>query len=137
MNKKNMPKLVTGVAISLICIISLALSIHFSVLVTSTYKQAYWILGEVFNAFTFLGVGALIGVFLYNKKCRYEIFIALAGFVLTLTAVLVIYLVPRTGNVYVINQLINKFVPIMYIINGLSIVSLVKTVVPRVKKLIK
>lgn len=137
MNKKNVPKLVTGVVISLICIISLALSIYFSVLVTSTYKQAYWILGEVFNAFTFVGVGALIGVLLYNKKCRYEIFIALAGFVLTLTAVLVIYLVPRTGNVYVISQLINKFVPIMYIINGLSIVSLVKTVVPRVKKLIK
>lgn len=137
MNKKNVPKLVTGVVISLICIISLALSIYFSVLVTSTYKQAYWILGEVFNAFTFLGIGALIGVLLYNKKCRYEIFIALAGFVLTLTAVLVIYLVPRTGNVYVISQLINKFVPIMYIINGLSIVSLVKTAVPRVKKLIK
>lgn len=137
MNKKNVPKLVTGVVISLICIISLALSIYFSVLVTSTYKQAYWILGEVFNAFTFVGVGALIGVLLYNKKCRYEIFIALAGFVLTLTTVLVIYLVPRTGNVYVISQLINKFVPIMYIINGLSIVSLVKTVVPRVKKLIK
>lgn len=137
MNKKNVPKLVTGVVISLICIISLALSIYFSVLVTSTYKEAYWILGEVFNAFTFLGIGALIGVLLYNKKCRYEIFIALAGFVLTLTAVPVIYLVPRTGNVYVISQLINKFVPIMYIINGLSIVSLVKTVVPRVKKLIK
>lgn len=62
MNKKNVPKLVTGVVISLICIISLALSIYFSVLVTSTYKQAYWILGEVFNAFTFVGVGALIGV---------------------------------------------------------------------------
>lgn len=137
MNKKNVPKLVTGVVISLICIISLALSIYFSVLVTSTYKEAYWILGEVFNAFTFLGIGALIGVLLYNKKCRYEIFIALAGFVLTLTAVLVIYLVPRSGNVYVISQLISKFVPIMYIINGLSIVSLVKTVVPRVKKLIK
>lgn len=137
MNKKNVPKLVTGVVISLICIISLALSIYFSVLVTSTYKQAYWILGEVFNAFTFVGIGVLIGVLLYSKKCRYEIFIALAGFVLSLTAVLVIYLVPRSGNVYVISQLISKFVPIMYIINGLSIVSIVKTIVPKIKKLIK
>lgn len=137
MNKKHIPRLIAEIAVSVFCIISLALSIYFSVLVTSTYKEAYWILGEVFNAFTFVGIGALIGVLLYNKKCRYEIFIALAGFVLSLTAVLVIYLVPRSGNVYVISQLISKFVPIMYIINGLSIVSLVKTVVPRVKKLIK
>lgn len=137
MNKKNMPKMIAGIAISLICIISLALSIYFSVLVTSTYKQAYWILGEVFNAFTFVGVGALIGVYLYDKKCKYEIFVALAGFVLTLIAVLLIYLVPGLGSAYVVAQLISKFVPIMYIINGLSIISLVKTVVPRVKKLIK
>lgn len=137
MNKKNMPKMIAGIAISLICIISLALSIYFSVLVTSTYKQAYWILGEVFNAFTFVGVGALIGVLLYDKKNKYEIFVALAGFVLTLIAVLVIYLVPELGSAYIVAQLIAKFVPIMYIINGLSIVSLVKTVVPRVKKLIK
>lgn len=137
MNKKNMPKMIAGIAISLICIISLALSIYFSVLVTSTYKQAYWILGEVFNAFTFVGVGALIGVYLYDKKCKYEIFVALAGFVLTLIAVLVIYLVPGLGSAYIAAQLISKFVPIMYIINGLSIISLVKTVVPRVKKLIK
>lgn len=137
MNKKYIPRLIAEIAVSVICIISLALSIYFSVLVTSTYKQAYWILGEVFNAFTFVGIGALIGLFLYDKKSKYEIFIALTGFVLTLTAVLIIYLVPRTGNVYVTAQLLNKFVPIMYIINGLSIVSLVKTVVPRVKKLIK
>lgn len=137
MNKKNMPKTISGIAISLICIISLALSIYFSVLVTSTYKQAYWILGEVFNAFTFVGVGALIGVYLYDKKCKYEIFVALAGFLLTLIAVLVIYLAPGLGSAYVVAQLISKFVPIMYIINGLSIISLVKTVVPRVKKLIK
>lgn len=137
MNKKNMPKMITGIAISLICIISLALSIYFSVLVTSTYKQVYWILGELFNAFTFVGIGALIGVLIYNKKCKYEIFVALAGFVLTLIAVLVIYLVPELGSAYIVAQLIAKLVPIMYIINGLSIVSLVKTVVPRVKKLIK
>lgn len=137
MNKKNLSKTIMQAAIFALCIISLALSIYFSVLVTSTYKQAYWILGEVFNAFTFVGVGALIGVFLYDKKCKYEIFAALAGFVLSLIAVLVIYLVPRSGNVYVISQLLNKFVPIMYIINGLCIVSLFKTVVPRVKKLIK
>lgn len=62
---------------------------------------------------------------------------ALAGFVLTLIAVLVIYLVPELGSAYIVAQLIAKLVPIMYIINGLSIVSLVKTVVPRVKKLIK
>lgn len=68
MNKKNMPKMITGIAISLICIISLALSIYFSVLVTSTYKQVYWILGELFNAFTFVGIGALIGVLIYNQK---------------------------------------------------------------------
>lgn len=137
MSNKKLTSYIAIASISIFSILCLVLSIYFSALVTSTYKQAYWILGEVFNAFTFVGVGALIGVLLYNKKCRYEIFIALAGFVLTLTAVLVIYLVPRTGNVYVISQLINKFVPIMYIINGLSIVSLVKTVVPRVKKLIK
>lgn len=137
MNKKYIPRLIALIAVSVFCIISLALSIYFSVLVTSTYKQAYWILGEVFNAFTFVGVGSLIGVLLYNKKCRYEIFIALAGFVLTLIAVLIIYLVPRSGNVYVTAQLLNKFVPIMYIINGLSIVSLIKTVLPKIKKLIK
>lgn len=137
MNKKNLTKIIMQTAIFAICIISLALSIYFSVLVTSTYKQAYWILGEVFNAFTFVGVGALIGVLIYDKKCKYEIFVALAGFVLTLIAVLVIYLVPGLGSAYVVAQLISKFVPIMYIINGLSIVSLVKTVVPRVKKLIK
>lgn len=62
---------------------------------------------------------------------------ALAGFVLTLIAVLLIYLVPGLDSAYVVAQLISKFVPIMYIINGLSIVSLVKTVVPRVNKLIK
>lgn len=137
MNKKNMPKLITGIAISLICIVSLALSIYFSVLVTSTYKQAYLILSEVFKAFTYVAIGVLIGVFLYNNKCKYEIFVALAGFVLSLIAVLVIYLVSHSGNIYVISQLIDKFVPVMYIINGVSIVSLVKTVVPRVKKLIK
>lgn len=124
-------------AIFAICIVSLALSTYFSVLVTSTYKQAYWILGEIFNAFTFVGIGALIGLFLYEKKCKYEIFVALAGFVLSLIAVLVIYLVPNLGNAYVVAQLLNKFVPIMYIVNGVSIVSLVKTVVPRVKKLMK
>lgn len=137
MNKKYIPRLIAEIAIWLICIISLALSIYFSVLVTSTYKQAYWILGEVFNAFTFVGIGALIGVFLYGKTCKYEIFVALAGFVLTLIAVLVIYLVPNLGNAYVVAQLLSKFVPVMYIINGLSIVSLVKTVVPMAKKLIK
>lgn len=137
MNKKYIPRLIAEIAVSVICIISLALSIYFSVLVTSTYKQAYWILGEVFNAFTFVGIGVLIGVLLYSKKCRYEIFIALAGFVLSLIAVLVIYLAPGLGSAYVVAQLLAKFVPIMYIINGLSIVSLVKTVVPRVKKLIK
>lgn len=137
MNKKYIPRLIAEIAVSVICIISLALSIYFSVLVTSTYKQAYWILGEVFNAFSFVGIGALIGLFLYDKKSKYEIFIALAGFVLTLIAVLVIYLAPGLGSAYVVAQLLAKFVPIMYIINGLSIVSLVKTVVPRVKKLIK
>lgn len=137
MNKKYIPRLIEEIAVSVICILSLALSIYFSVLVTSTYKQAYWILGEVFNAFTFVGIGALIGLFLYDKKSKYEIFIALVGFVLTLIAVLIIYLVPRSGNVYVTAQLLNKFVPIMYIINGLSIVSLIKTVLPKIKKLIK
>lgn len=137
MNKKYIPRFIAGIAISLICIVTLALSIYFSVLVTSTYKQAYWILGEVFNAFTFVGIGALIGLFLYDKKSKYEIFIALTGFVLTLIAVLVIYLVPELGSAYIVAQLIAKFVPIMYIINGLSLVSLVKTVVPRIKKLIK
>lgn len=125
MNKKYIPRLIAEIAVSVICIISLALSIYFSVLVTSTYKQAYWILGEVFNAFTFVGIGVLIGVLLYSKKCRYEIFIALAGFVLSLIAVLVIYLAPGLGSAYVVAQLLAKFVPIMYIINGLSIVSLV------------
>lgn len=137
MNKKYIPRLIAEIAVSVICIISLALSIYFSVLVTSTYKQAYWILGEVFNAFTFVGIGVLIGVLLYSKKCRYEIFIALAGFVLSLIAVLVIYLAPGLGSAYVVAQLINKFVPVMYIINGLSIVSLIKTVLPKIKKLIK
>lgn len=137
MNKKNLTKIIMQTAIFAICIVSLALSTYFSVLVTSTYKQAYWILGEIFNAFTFVGIGALIGLFLYEKKCKYEIFVALAGFVLSLIAVLVIYLVPNLGNAYVVAQLLNKFVPIMYIVNGVSIVSLVKTVVPRVKKLIK
>lgn len=137
MNKKYIPRLIAEIAVSVICIISLALSIYFSVSVTSTYKQAYWILGEVFNAFSFVGIGALIGLFLYNYKCKYEIFVALAGFVLALIAVLIIYLVPGLGSAYVVAQLINKFVPVMYFINGLSIVSLIKTVLPKIKKLIK
>lgn len=132
----NNKRLLLSSALIALIVISLILSTYFSVFVTSTYKQAYWILGEVFNAFTFVGIGALIGVFLYNNKCKYEIFIALAGFVLSLIAVLVIYIVPNLGNAYVVAQLLNKFVPIMYVINGVSIVSLVKTVVPRVKKLI-
>lgn len=68
MNKKNLTKIIVQTAIFAICIISLALSIYFSVLVTSTYKQVYWILGEVFNAFTFVGIGTLIGVLIYNQK---------------------------------------------------------------------
>lgn len=137
MSNKKLTNYIVIASILIFSILCLVLSIYFSVLVTSTYKQAYWILGEVFNAFTFVGIGALIGVLLYNKKSRYEIFIALAGFVLSLIAILVIYLVPNLGNAYVVAQLLSKFVPVMYIINGLSIVSLVKTVVPMAKKLIK
>lgn len=143
MNKKNMPKMITGIAISLICIISLALSIYFGSIVNTSLKKAHWVLSYIFVAFSFVSAGLLIGALLYDKHYKYEFYVSLLAFVVSFILVFIVFYATEifsysSGiNPYNVNEMTQKLVPMLYLINGISVIGIIKTTAPRIKKLIK
>lgn len=136
-------KYITYGVLFCISLISLILSIYFGSIVNTSLKKAHWVLSYIFVAFSFVSAGLLIGALLYDKHYKYEFYVSLLVFVASFILVFIVFYATEifsysSGvNPYNINEMTQKLVPMLYLINGISVIGIIKTAAPRIKKLIK
>lgn len=136
-------KYITYGVLFCISLISLILSIYFGSIVNTSLKKAHWVLSYIFVAFSFVSAGLLIGALLYDKHYKYEFYVSLLAFVASFILVFIVFYATEifsysSGvNPYNVNEMTQKLVPMLYLINGISVIGIIKTTAPRVKKLIK
>lgn len=136
-------KYITYGVLFCISLISLILSIYFGSIVNTSLKKAHWVLSYVFVALSFVSAGLFIGALLYDKQYKYEFYVSLLTFVASFILVFIVFYATEifsysSGvNPYNINEMIQKLLPMLYLINGISVIGIIKTTAPRVKKLIK